>query len=65
MATVLSAAWEYVGGEISTILGEHLKAGVVVGMVGGGAACAVGVVLGASVGVWVEVGPCVGASGRQ
>ena len=53
------------GGDISAIRGERRSASVAVGTGGGGAADAVGVVLGASVGVWVEVGPCVGASGRQ
>ena len=65
MAKVLSAAWEYVGGDISAIRGEHSRASVAVGMGGGGAAGAVGVVVGASVGVWVAVGPCVGVTGGQ
>ena len=63
MAKVLSAAWEYVGGDISAIHGERRRASVAVGMCGGGATGAVGVVVGASVGVWVAVGPCVGVLG--
>ena len=58
MASVWSAAWEYVGGDISAIRGEHRSSSGSVGAGGGGAA--VGVVLGASVGVGAAVGPCVG-----
>ena len=65
MANVWSAAWESVGGDISAIRGERRSASVAVGTGGGGAADAVGVVVGASVGVWVAVGPCVGVTGGQ
>ena len=58
MANVWSAAWEYVGGDISAIRGERRSSSGSVGAGGGGAA--VGVVLGASVGVGAAVGPCVG-----
>jgi hypothetical protein len=63
MAEVWSAAWEYVGGDISAIRGERRSASVAVGTGGGGAADAVGVVGG--LGVWVAVGPCVGITGGQ
>ena len=58
MATVWSAAWEYVGGDINAIRGERRSVSSSVGSGGGGDA--VGVVLGASFGVGVAVGPCVG-----
>jgi len=60
MANVWSAAWEYVGGDISAIRGERRSSSGSVGAGGGGAADAVGVVLGTSVGAGVAVGPCVG-----
>jgi hypothetical protein len=65
MAEVWSAAWEYVGGDSSAIRGERRRASVAVSVGGGGATGAEGVVVGASVGVWVAVGPCVGVTGGQ